>query len=100
MACQSLLGDASLPYFIHAPGFALPMAYRLVAKHHGGSVAWIANPVRVGFPFLASPYHDCMADMRVTLGRLQLRNPILVASGTFGYAREMAGAVDFSQLGG
>ncbi len=41
-----------------------------------------------------------MTDLAVTLGRLQLRNPILVASGTFGYAREMAGAVDFSCLGG
>jgi dihydroorotate dehydrogenase (NAD+) catalytic subunit len=39
-------------------------------------------------------------DLTVTLGRLQLRNPILVASGTFGYAREMDGVVDFSQLGG
>src|SRR5713226_2512828 len=41
-----------------------------------------------------------MADLAVTLGRLQFRNPILVASGTFGYAREMAGIVDFSRLGG
>jgi dihydroorotate dehydrogenase (NAD+) catalytic subunit len=41
-----------------------------------------------------------MLDLTVTLGRLHLRNPILVASGTFGYAREMAGAVDFSTLGG
>src|SRR6516225_3044348 len=41
-----------------------------------------------------------MADLAVTLGRLQLKNPILVASGTFGYAREMAGLVDFAQLGG
>src|SRR6202045_3940022 len=40
------------------------------------------------------------ADLSVTLGRLHLANPILVASGTFGYAREMAGVVDFSQLGG
>ena len=39
-------------------------------------------------------------DLRVTLGRLRLANPVLVASGTFGYAREMAGAVDFAQLGG
>jgi dihydroorotate dehydrogenase (NAD+) catalytic subunit len=39
-------------------------------------------------------------DLSVTLGRLKLANPVLVASGTFGYAREMAGAVDFSQLGG
>jgi dihydroorotate dehydrogenase (NAD+) catalytic subunit len=39
-------------------------------------------------------------NLSVTLGRLHLQNPILVASGTFGYAREMAGAVDFSRLGG
>src|SRR5581483_4855428 len=41
-----------------------------------------------------------MPDLAVTLGRLTLTNPILVASGTFGYAREMAGVVDFAQLGG
>jgi len=36
----------------------------------------------------------------VKLGRLTLRNPILAASGTFGYAREMERIVDFSKLGG
>src|SRR5436190_13194004 len=41
-----------------------------------------------------------MADLSVTLGRLRLQNPVLVASGTFGYAREMAGVVDFARLGG
>jgi dihydroorotate dehydrogenase (NAD+) catalytic subunit len=41
-----------------------------------------------------------MADLGVTLNRLRLQNPILVASGTFGYAREMAGAIDFAKLGG
>jgi dihydroorotate dehydrogenase (NAD+) catalytic subunit len=39
-------------------------------------------------------------DLSVTLGRLRLKNPILVASGTFGYAREMAAIVDFAKLGG
>src|SRR3954463_16749351 len=39
-------------------------------------------------------------DLSITLGRLTLCNPILVASGTFGYAREMEGLVDFSKLGG
>ena len=34
------------------------------------------------------------------LGRLRLPNPILVASGTFGYAREMASLVDLARLGG
>jgi dihydroorotate dehydrogenase (NAD+) catalytic subunit len=41
-----------------------------------------------------------MPDLSVTLGRLRLANPILVASGTFGYAREMEGVVDFARLGG
>ncbi len=39
-------------------------------------------------------------DLSVQLGRLSLRNPILTASGTFGYAREMAGLVDLGKLGG
>src|SRR5476651_2737997 len=39
-------------------------------------------------------------NLTTTLGRLHFKNPILVASGTFGYAREMAGVVDFAKLGG
>lgn len=41
-----------------------------------------------------------MADLSVSLNRLTLKNPILVASGTFGYAKEMTAFVDFAQLGG
>lgn len=41
-----------------------------------------------------------MIDLSVSLGRLTLRNPVLVASGTFGYAKEMAPFVDFAKLGG
>jgi dihydroorotate dehydrogenase (NAD+) catalytic subunit len=39
-------------------------------------------------------------DLAVQLGRLRLPNPILVASGTFGYAREMENLVDIKRLGG
>jgi dihydroorotate dehydrogenase (NAD+) catalytic subunit len=39
-------------------------------------------------------------DLSVQLGRLTLRSPVLTASGTFGYAREMEKLVDVSQLGG
>src|SRR6478752_7748533 len=39
-------------------------------------------------------------DLTVQLGRLTLRNPILTASGTFGYAREMERIVDLGRLGG
>jgi dihydroorotate dehydrogenase (NAD+) catalytic subunit len=41
-----------------------------------------------------------MADLTVHLGRLHLDNPILVASGTYGYAKEMETIADFSKLGG
>ena len=37
--------------------------------------------------------------LAVQLGRLRLANPILVASGTFGYAREMEQIVDLNRLG-
>ena len=39
-------------------------------------------------------------DLAVSIGRLRLPNPVLVASGTFGYAREMKSLVDLSRLGG
>ena len=38
-------------------------------------------------------------DLSTQLGRLRLQNPILVASGTFGYAREMTSFVDLNRLG-
>ncbi len=41
-----------------------------------------------------------MCLLEVKLNRLSLRNPILVASGTFGYAKEMTAFVDFTKLGG
>ena len=43
---------------------------------------------------------ETVIDLSVQLGRLSLRNPILAASGTFGYAREMERLIDFSLLGG
>ena len=39
-------------------------------------------------------------DLSVQLGRLRLKNPVMVASGTFGYAKEMADIVDLRALGG
>jgi dihydroorotate dehydrogenase (NAD+) catalytic subunit len=37
--------------------------------------------------------------MRVAIGGLQLRNPVMTASGTFGYAHEFASLVDLNRLG-
>ncbi|MFM9025531.1 MAG: dihydroorotate dehydrogenase [Planctomycetaceae bacterium] len=54
-----------------------------------------------GSPPSAAPRPSAAApDLAVTLGRLRLPNPILVASGTFGYGREMTGFVDLRRLGG
>lgn len=41
-----------------------------------------------------------MANLSVKIGALELRNPVLTASGTFGYGEEFAPFVDFSRLGG
>jgi dihydroorotate dehydrogenase (NAD+) catalytic subunit len=41
-----------------------------------------------------------MVDLRLTLGRIELKNPVLVASGTFGYVREMVPFVRIERLGG
>jgi len=38
-------------------------------------------------------------DLGVRLGPLALKNPVMVASGTFGYGREFASLVDLNQLG-
>jgi dihydroorotate dehydrogenase (NAD+) catalytic subunit len=45
-------------------------------------------------------YPVFMNPLAVRLNRLELPNPILVASGTFGYAKEMTAFVDFAALGG
>lgn len=41
-----------------------------------------------------------MAKLDVNIGSLQLKNPILTASGTFGYGEEFADFIDLSRLGG
>ena len=39
-------------------------------------------------------------DLKVRIGPLELKNPVLTASGTFGYGQEFAGLVDLNELGG
>ena len=41
-----------------------------------------------------------MADLRTSIGKLQLANPVMTASGTFGYGTEFADFVDLDRLGG
>ena len=41
-----------------------------------------------------------MADLRVKIGNLKLKNPVMTASGTFGYGPEYADFVELSEIGG
>ncbi len=41
-----------------------------------------------------------MADLNVKIGDLQLKNPVMTASGTFGYGEEFSDFIDISRIGG
>ncbi len=41
-----------------------------------------------------------MADLRVNIGNLKLKNPVLTASGTFGFGEEFSDFIDLNRLGG
>jgi dihydroorotate dehydrogenase (NAD+) catalytic subunit len=40
-----------------------------------------------------------MADIKVKIGNLELKNPLMVASGTFGYGEEMNSVIDVNKFG-
>ena len=67
-------------------------------SRNGGSAARAAGAQVLASPSAAAPVVD--VDLSVDLGRgLVLRNPILVASGTFGYGTEYADVVEVQRLG-
>ena len=41
-----------------------------------------------------------MAKLEVNIGALQLKNPVMTASGTFGYGLEFQDFVNLSEIGG
>lgn len=41
-----------------------------------------------------------MAGLSVNIGELQMKNPVMTASGTFGYGEEFADFIDLSRIGG
>ena len=47
-----------------------------------------------------SPQRPASVDLRVSIGSLALKNPIIAASGTFAYGVEFAHIVDLNRLGG
>jgi len=55
----------------------------------------VSSPERVRIPGTSSG-----VDLRVSIGSIHLKNPIIAASGTFGYGVEFADLVDLDRLGG
>ena len=55
----------------------------------------MSSPERVRIPGTSSG-----VDLRVSVGSIHLKNPIIAASGTFGYGVEFAELVDLNRLGG
>jgi len=41
-----------------------------------------------------------MANLNINIGKLQLKNPVMTASGTFGYGTEFSDFIDLSRIGG
>lgn len=41
-----------------------------------------------------------MANLSVNIGAMSLKNPVMTASGTFGYGLEFADFIDLNELGG
>ena len=41
-----------------------------------------------------------MADLSVNIGSLMMSNPVMTASGTFGYGKEFEDFVDLEKIGG
>ncbi len=55
----------------------------------------MSSPERASIPHTASG-----VDLRVSIGSIHLKNPIIAASGTFGYGIEFAELADLNRLGG
>ncbi len=61
---------------------------------------WALPRVPAAGPGVVGKWCRSVVDLPVSLGRLHLKNPVLVASGTFGYVREMREMVRLERLGG
>jgi dihydroorotate dehydrogenase (NAD+) catalytic subunit len=65
-----------------------------------GSLTFSASGARLRGILLHEVTSAVAVDLHVSIGALRLRNPILAASGTFGYGLEFAHLIDLNRLGG
>jgi dihydroorotate dehydrogenase (NAD+) catalytic subunit len=58
-----------------------------------------SHPERATFVWFERTQQNKMANLEITIGKLELKNPVMVASGTFGYAQEFDDFIDLKKLG-
>lgn len=71
-----------------------------VPDGRGTSASAPSADTRTGQNVITPKHISDMADLRVNIGKLELANPVLTASGTFGYGEEFADFIDLDRLGG
>jgi len=64
------------------------------------SLTAVLEFLAVATPELARPQRPSAVNLRVSVGSVCLKNPVIAASGTFGYGVEFAQVVDLNKLGG
>src|SRR5512139_1878001 len=58
------------------------------------------NSIRINRSVFMPPKKNMSPDLSIDFAGIKLKNPVLTASGTFGYGEEYADIVDLNRLGG
>ena len=75
--------------------------FRAGARERAGfSLTAVLEFLAVATSELARPQRPSAVNLRVSVGSVCLKNPVIAASGTFGYGVEFADVVDLNKLGG
>src|SRR5436190_23753989 len=94
------VGPASSSLYC-VPKISLQRADRLFQAAPGSKASGQSEADRTQhFEGQGVPANVVIPDLAVTLGPLKLNNPVLTASGTFGFGAEWADFYDLSRLGG
>ena len=79
---------------------SIAATYRGSRRLSGGTGIFLGGGRRFMVSSVASVSPSDRVDLSVQVGALRLANPIITASGTFGYGVEFAHLVDLNRLGG
>jgi len=82
-------------------GLYCPLAHSRPDIHRDSEVNSVFDSIQIRSRTIQSlTTTDYSMDLSVNIGKLKLKNPVMTASGTFGYGEEYADFVDLNLLGG